>query len=80
MHDGINNPAAVSFQLQLSLSMCDLFLPPIIKGLTIVASLLKINLNKYVFLEICLKFKIVIFRAHVNGHSLEVLYGCHLKQ
>ena len=79
MHGGIKKPVAVSLQLQLSLSMSDPFLPPCIKGLIIVASLLKINFKKYFFLEICLIFRIVIFRARVNGHSCRVLCSCHLK-
>ena len=32
MHGGINKPAAVSFQVQLSLSICDLFYHHVLKG------------------------------------------------
>ena len=66
MHGGINKPPAVSFYLQLSFRMCDIFLPPCIKGLIIVASLLKINFNKYFFLI-------------PNSRLFRVLYGRQLK-
>ena len=60
MHGSINIAAAF-FKYMWPL------LPPCIKGLIIVASLLKINFKKYFFLKIYLKLWIVIFRARVNA-------------
>ena len=67
MHGSINIAAAF-FKYMWPL------LPPCIKGLIIVASLLKINFKKYFFLKIYLKLWIVIFKARVNARSFSIIW------